>query len=212
MMLAADGRCKFGDTRADGIVRSDGVGFVVLKRLRTALVEGDDIYAVIKGSAVNNNGGRSDDMFTPSVAAQEALLRAAYQHAGVSPTSVQYVEAHGTGTRRGDPIELTALGSVIGSNRARPCMVGSVKSNIGHTEAAAGVAGLIKVVLAIREGVIPPSLHVQQPLPTLFDTARQLTIPTVPTIWAEEGGARLAGVSALGFTGTNVHVVIEGRS
>ena len=141
-MLSADGRCKFGDASADGYVRSEGVGVVVLKRLSRARADRDTIHAVILGSAVNNDGHTGGSLGTPGRSGQEDLLRAAYRRAGIAPTAVQYVEAHGTGTRAGDPVELAALGSVLGRGRggAQPCFVGSVKTNIGHTEGAAGSA------------------------------------------------------------------------
>ena len=168
-MMAADGRCKFGDAAADGYVRSDGAAMVVLKRLSTAVADGDRIYAVIRGSAVTNDGRSSGFLATPGQAGQEEMLRRAYADAGVDPATVQYVEAHGTGTAAGDPVELGALGAVVGDGRqpAEPCLVGSLKSNVGHTEGAAGVAGLIKVALALEHGEIPASLHVAGPNPAI---------------------------------------------
>src|SRR4051812_46726940 len=147
-MLAADGRCKFGDARGDGYVRSEGAGVVALKLLSRALADGDPIQAVILGSSVNNDGTTSGFLATPGRGGQEDLLRKAYASAGVEPGRVEYVEAHGTGTSVGDPVELSALGAVLAEGRSpeHPCFVGSVKTNIGHTEGAAGVAGLIKVV------------------------------------------------------------------
>ena len=164
--MAPDGRCKTFDARADGYVRSEGAGVVVLKRLSKALADGDPIYAVIRGSAVNQDG-RSNGLMAPNPLAQEAVLREAYRQAGVSPGEVQYVEAHGTGTLLGDPIEAKALGTVLGAERppGRPCAVGSVKTNLGHLEAAAGIAGLIKVALALRHREIPPSLHFETAQP-----------------------------------------------
>jgi acyl transferase domain-containing protein len=211
MMLAADGRCKFGDATADGIVRSEGVGFVVLKPVERAIADNDNIYAVIRGSAANGDGGRSGDLFAPSTAAQEELLRRAYWSARVSPGAIQYVEAHGTGTPAGDPVELRALGTVLRQDRppGQPCLVGSVKTNIGHAEGAAGIAGLIKCALAIKEEAIPPSLHFRQPSPSIPFDELPLFVPTRLHPWPPASGSRLAGVSAFGLTGTNVHVVLE---
>ena len=145
-MMAPDGRCKFGDASGDGYVRAEGVGVVVLKPLATALRDGDRIYAVIRGSAVNNDGDSSGSMGRPSVIGQEEMLRAAFRDAGINPSQVGYIEAHGTGTRAGDPIELGALATVLSEGRVagERAWVGSVKTNFGHTEAAAGMAGLIK--------------------------------------------------------------------
>ncbi len=150
-VMAPDGRCKTFDAGANGYVRSEGAGLVVLKPLSRALADGDPIYAVIRGSAVNQDG-RSNGLMAPNPLAQEAVLREAYRRAGVSPGDVQYVEAHGTGTLLGDPIEARALGRVLADGRVpgRLCAIGSVKTNIGHCEAAAGVAGLIKVALALK--------------------------------------------------------------
>ncbi len=162
-MMAPDGLCKFGDAHADGYVRSEGAALIVLKPLAQALADNDPIYAVIRGGAVNNDGRSSGFMATPGQPGQEELLRLAYLNANIDPGQVQYVEAHGTGTRAGDPIELGALGAVLGINRdtSQSCFVGSVKTNLGHTEGAAGVAGLIKVALSLKNKLIPPSLHLQ---------------------------------------------------
>jgi amino acid adenylation domain-containing protein len=203
--LAPDGRCKAFDARADGYVRSEGCGLVVLKPLPRALADGDAIYAVIRGSAVNQDG-RTNGLTSPSRAAQEEVMREAYRRAGVRPCAVQYVEAHGTGTLLGDPIEAQALGSVLAEGRpaGQRCGIGSVKTNIGHLEAAAGVAGLIKVALSLAGGQIPPSLHFEAANPHVpFDVlplAVQTTLAPAPD---------LAGVSSFGFGGTNAHVVLE---
>ena len=159
-IIAPDGRCKFGDTKANGYVRSEGCGLVVLKLYSKAVEDGDDIYAVILGSAVNNDGRSSGFFTTPGQNAQQDMLRNAYQRSVVNPGLVQYIEAHGTGTPTGDPVELKALGTVLGDERAEgcTCLVGSVKTNIGHTEGAAGVAGLIKLALALKNKEIPASL------------------------------------------------------
>jgi myxalamid-type polyketide synthase MxaE and MxaD len=157
---APDGRCKTFDAAANGIVRSEGVGIVILKRLSQALADGDPVQAIIRGSAVNSDG-RSNGLMAPSQQAQEALLQQAYRAAGVAPADIQYIEAHGTGTSLGDPIEAQALGVVLrtGRDADQYCAIGSIKSNVGHTEAAAGVAGIIKVALAMQHRQIPPSLH-----------------------------------------------------
>lgn len=207
-MMAPDGHCKFGDAHADGYVRSEGAGVVVLKPLRQAIADRDPIYAVIRGSAINNDGKSSGSMGTPSRSGQERLLRRAYENAGVSPGSVQYVESHGTGTSAGDPVELGALGTVLASGRTSACLAGSVKTNVGHTEGAAGVAGLIKVALSLYHRLIPSSLHCQQPNPNIPWAELPLRIVRELTAWPSEPGSGVAGVSAFGISGTNAHVVL----
>jgi phthiocerol/phenolphthiocerol synthesis type-I polyketide synthase B len=209
-MMAADGRCKFGDGAGDGYVRSEGAGLVVLKPLADAIADGDRVYAVVRGSALNNDGRGSGSMGTPSRLGQEELLRAAYADAGLSPGSVGYVEAHGTGTRVGDPVELAALGAVLKEGRApgQPVYVGSVKTNIGHTEGAAGVAGLIKTALALRAGAIPASLHCRTPNPVVPWAETPCTIPGALLPWDDDAG-RIAGVSGFGIGGTNGHIVLQ---
>jgi myxalamid-type polyketide synthase MxaE and MxaD len=208
--MAPDGRCKAFDARANGYVRSEGAGVVVLKPLSKALAEGDPIYAVIRGSAVNQDG-RSNGLMAPNPLAQEAVLREAYRQAGVSPCKVQYVEAHGTGTFLGDPIEAKALGAVLGVERppGQRCALGSVKTNLGHLEAAAGIAGLIKVALALRHREIPASLHFEKPNPLIPFDELPLRVQTTLSPWPAESGPALAGVSSFGFGGTNAHVVLE---
>ena len=210
-MMAPDGRCKFGDASADGYVRSEGAGIVVLKRLDRALADGDRVYAVIRGSAISNDGRSSGSMGTVSRAGQEALLRAAYGDARVSPGSVGYVEAHGTGTQGGDPVELEALGAVLSGARAAGdrAFVGSVKTNVGHTEGAAGVAGLIKAALALHHGVIPASLHFAKPNPKVPWRDIPIDIPRVESPWPAGTSPRFAGVNAFGIAGSNAHVVLE---
>ncbi|WP_437759724.1 SDR family NAD(P)-dependent oxidoreductase [Sorangium sp. So ce1389] len=209
--MAPDGRSKAFDARANGYVRGEGAGVVVLKPLSRALADGDRIYCVIRGSAVNNDGF-SNGLTAPNPQAQEALLRDAYERAGVAPHEVQYVEAHGTGTMLGDPIEAKALGAVLSADRPaeRPLRLGSVKTNIGHIEAAAGVAGLIKLALSIRHGMLPPSLHFQEPNPHIPFEALRLRVQQALEPWPEEGDRLYAGVSSFGFGGTNCHVVVEG--
>ncbi|WP_437819494.1 SDR family NAD(P)-dependent oxidoreductase [Sorangium sp. So ce1078] len=208
--LSKDGRCKTFDASADGYVRGEGCGVVVLKRLSDAQRDGDEILAVIRGSAINHDGP-SSALTVPNGAAQRDVVRAALANAGVAPADVDYIEAHGTGTSLGDPIEVSALASVLGEGRTpeRPLLIGSVKTNIGHLEAAAGIAGLIKVVLSQRRGVIPPHLHLSRLNPHIDPHGFPLHIPTEPTPWPARPRARIAGVSAFGLSGTNAHVVVE---
>ncbi len=210
-MLAADGRCKFGDAAADGYVRSEGAAVIVLKPLSVARSDGDRVRALILGTALNNDGSSSGSMTTPGRGGQEDMLRKAYHAAGVSPATVHYVEAHGTGTRAGDPVELGALGSVLSEGRAadRPCAVGSAKTNIGHTEGAAGLAGLIKTVLSMEHRAIPASLHFREPNPAIPWAQLPLYVPTRLTPWPDGDGPATAGVSAFGISGTNAHVVLR---
>ncbi len=210
-MLAPDGRCKAFDAAADGFVRSEGCGVVALKRVTDALRDRNPVLAVIRGSAVNQDG-RTTALTVPNGPAQSEVIRAALRDAQFEAAGVSYVETHGTGTELGDPIEASALAEVFGADRDSPLLVGSVKTNVGHTEAAAGVAGLIKVVLAIRAGEIPPQIHYQTPnplIPQLAGDTPVLRIPTAVTAWASDGGRRVAGVSSFGFSGTNAHVVVE---
>ncbi len=208
--LAPDGRCKFGDARANGYVRGEGTGLVVLKLLSRALADGDSIYAVIRGSAINQDGF-SSGLTVPNGVAQQALLRAALRDAGVEPAQIDYVEAHGTGTALGDPIEINALGAVLGSGRlpGQSCAIGSVKTNIGHLEAAAGVAGLIKVALALKHGQIPPSLHFENPNPHISFEQLAMRVQQQLTPWPQQNRPALAGVSSFGFGGANAHVILE---
>ena len=213
-MLSPDGRSKSFDARANGYVRGEGAGIVVLKPLSTALADGDPIYAVIRGSTINQDG-HTNGITVPNGLAQEAAIREVLQQANVSPQHIQYVEAHGTGTPVGDPIEANTLGRVLG--RSRPpgeyCLIGSVKTNIGHLEGAAGIAGLIKVALALSHGQIPPNLHFETPNPKIQFDELQVRVPTTLTPWPENhnGLPRLAGVNSFGFGGTNAHVLLECR-
>jgi phthiocerol/phenolphthiocerol synthesis type-I polyketide synthase C len=225
--MAPDGRCKSFDARANGYVRAEGAGVVVLKPLSQAVADQDRVYGVILGGAVNQDG-RTNGLMAPNPHAQEAVLRRAYAQAGVRPGDVDYVEAHGTGTLLGDPIEAKALAAVVGADRDpdRPCLIGSVKSNLGHLEAAAGIAGLIKVALMLRHRTVPPSLHYERPNPHIpfgelavrvADTLREWPRPAGNG--AHANGARgngsagaglaLAGVSSFGFGGTNAHLVLR---
>ncbi|MEE8522653.1 MAG: SDR family NAD(P)-dependent oxidoreductase, partial [Thermoanaerobaculia bacterium] len=209
-MMAADGRCKTFDAAADGYVRSEGSGMVVLERLSVARRKGDRILAVIRGSAVNQDG-RSVGLTAPNGAAQEAVIRDALAAAEVTPDEIGYVEAHGTGTSLGDPIEVRALDAVLspGHSPERPFLLGSVKTNLGHLEGAAGVAALIKVVLALQHEEIPPHLHFHEPSPHIPWQQIPVQVPTDPTPWPGNGERRVAGVSSFGFIGTNAHVVVE---
>jgi len=208
-MLSPDGRCKTFDAAADGFVQGEGCGVVVLKRLSDALAHGDRVLALIRGSAVNQDGP-SSGLTAPNGPAQEAVIREALANGGVAPSEVGYVEAHGTGTSLGDPIEVRALGAVLGRDRSkdRPLFVGAVKTNIGHLEGAAGLAGLIKVVLALQHGQIPAHLHFQRPSPHIPWDELPLRVPTRLTPWPDSN-RRIAGVSSFGFSGTNAHVVLE---
>jgi acyl transferase domain-containing protein/pimeloyl-ACP methyl ester carboxylesterase len=209
-MLAPDGRCKTFDASADGYVRGEGCGVVVLKTLSAALADNDRILAVIRGSAVNQDG-RSSGITVPNGSAQRAVLREALRRAGVAGHEIGYVEAHGTGTALGDPIEMHALCDVLGEGRDRgqPFAVGSVKTNIGHLESAAGVAGLIKTVLMLQHGEIPPLLHLTKVNPEIPLGELPVTLPTRLTPWPHGERPRLAGVSSFGASGTNAHLILE---
>ncbi|MEB3261316.1 MAG: beta-ketoacyl synthase N-terminal-like domain-containing protein [Cyanobacteriota bacterium] len=203
-MLSPSGRCHVFDASADGYIRGDGCGLLVLRRLSDALANAEPILAVIRGSMINQDG-RSSGLTAPSGPSQQAVIRGALASAGVSPSEIGYVEAHGTGTPLGDPIEIGALNAVF-RGRSNPLYVGSVKSNIGHVEAAAGVAGLIKVVLALQARQIPANLHFHHPNPFIDWEGSPLRVPTRLTPWPVD--APLAGVSGFGFSGTNAHVIL----
>ncbi|KRB18226.1 type I polyketide synthase [Rhizobacter sp. Root16D2] len=208
-MMAPDGRCKTFDAAADGYVRGEGCAVLVLKRLADAQAAGDRVLAVVRGSALNQDG-RSGGLTAPNGPAQEAVISAALAAAQVQARQIGYVEAHGTGTPLGDPIELGALSAVLGRGRdaSLPLRVGSVKTNIGHLEAAAGLAGVAKVVLSLQRAQIPPHLHFTQGNPHI-DWNWPVQVPTTTTDWPEIDGRRLAGVSSFGFSGTNAHVILE---
>jgi phthiocerol/phenolphthiocerol synthesis type-I polyketide synthase B len=209
-VLSGTGRCHAFDAAADGFVRSEGAGVVVLKRLSDALAAGDRVLAVVRGSAVNQDG-RSNGLMAPNPASQMAVLRAAYADAGVDPRDVDYVEAHGTGTLLGDPIEARALGTVLGRGRPaeEPLLIGSVKTNLGHLEAAAGVAGFAKAVLALSRGSVPPTAGYRNPNPHIPFAKLRLKVVDNQADWPDRGRPRRAGVSSFGFGGTNAHVVLE---
>ena len=207
--LSPDGRCKTFDASANGYVRSEGVAAVVLKRLSDAIADRDNILAVVRGSAINHDG-RTSGLTVPNASSQERLIKQALRDAGLSPEEIGYIEAHGTGTPLGDPIEVQSLGKVFAETRGgdQPLLLGSCKTNVGHCEAAAGLAGLIKVVLSLGHGRIPPHLHLHHPNPAIpwarlpFETPRELTD------WPN-CELRRAGISSFGFSGTNAHVVLE---
>ncbi|OLT60326.1 type I polyketide synthase [Moorena bouillonii] len=208
--LAPDGKCKTFDAAADGFGRGEGCGIVVLKRLSDALKDGDRISAVIPGSAVNHDGP-SSGMTVPNKLAQEKLIQKALKAAKVKPLQVSYVEAHGTGTSLGDPMEVRALARVFeeGRDQENPLNIGSVKTNIGHLEAAAGIAGMIKVILQLQHHKIVPHLHFANPNPYIDWENMPLKVPTQLTPWLSKGEKRVAGVSSFGMSGTNAHIVLE---
>ncbi|MBF6208639.1 type I polyketide synthase [Streptomyces gardneri] len=208
--LSEDGRCKTFDALANGYVRGEGCGMLVLRRLSDAVADGDPVLAVIRGSAVNSDG-RSSGLTAPNVSAQKALLRQALRSARADAADISYVETHGTGTPLGDPIEVDALADVLGGLRAdgSRCVLGAVKTNIGHLEAAAGVIGLIKVVLALQRERIPANLHLRTVNPRIDLTGTALVLPSDPVAWPKRDGAtRMAGVSSFGISGTNAHIIV----
>ncbi|ORW51286.1 polyketide synthase [Mycobacterium paraense] len=209
-MLAPDGRCKTFDAAADGYVRGEGCGIIVVKRLEDALRDGDRIRAVIRGSAINQDGA-SGGLTVPNGVAQQRVIAEALQRAGVAPSEVGYLEAHGTGTSLGDPIEAQAAGAVLGEGRepGRPLLIGSAKTNIGHLEAAAGIAGVIKVILSLEHELLPPHLHFRNPSPHIPWDRLALQVVQEATPWERNGRRRIAGVSSFGFAGTNAHVILE---
>ncbi|WP_436498687.1 type I polyketide synthase [Actinokineospora sp. HUAS TT18] len=206
-IIAPDGHCRPFDINASGTVPSDGAGVVALKRLDDAIADGDPVHAVILGSAVANDGAAKVGFAAPSVPGQVAAVRAAHQVAGIDPESVSFVEAHGTGTPVGDPIEVRALTQAFGPG-AR-CLLGAVKANIGHTDTAAGVLGLIKVALALRAGVVPPTPNFTEPNPELDLANTPFEVTSTPTAWPRGPRPRRAGVHSLGLGGANAHVVLE---
>ncbi len=209
-MLAPDGRCKTFDASANGFARAEGCGVLVLKRLSEAQAQGDTILAVIRGTAVNQDGP-SSGLTVPNGLAQQAVIRQALRGAGVAPAEVSYLEAHGTGTALGDPIEAEAMWSVLKEGRqdGESLWMGSVKTNLGHLESAAGVAGVMKVVLALQHKQLPAHLHLKQPNPHIDWKGMGVKVPVELTPWEPTQGRRLAGVSSFGFSGTNAHVVLE---
>ena len=209
-MLSPSGRCRTFDAGADGFVRGEGCGVIVLKRLSQALSAGDRILAVIRGSAVGQDGA-SGGLTVPNASAQQEVIRRALDDAAVGPSQIDYVEAHGTGTSLGDPIEVRALGAVFAGRRqpSRPLLLGSVKTNLGHLESASGIASLIKIVLSFRRGQIPAHLHLRELNPAIDLAAIPAVVPTTAVPWAPSDRPRLAGVSSFGASGTLAHVVLE---
>ena len=207
--LAPDGRCKPFDAAANGYVRSEGCGMVVLKRLSDAQRDGDRIHAVVAGSAVNHDGA-SSGLTVPSGPAQQAVIRAALRDAAIAPHEVGLVECHGTGTPLGDPIEVRALGAVLATERDAPLYLGAAKSNVGHLEAGAGIVGLLKAMLALERGVVPPVVHFSEANPALpLDEFPAVHIPTASVAWPRGDTPRIAGVSSFGISGTNAHVLLR---
>lgn len=208
-MLSPDGHCKFGDASADGFVRSEGAGMVVLKRLSHAVAENDPVYAVIRGAAVNNDGQTSGFM-VPSREGQRQMLRAAWKSAGVDPREIRFIEMHGTGTSVGDPVEIEAVGTALAeAGVMEPCALGSIKTNIGHTESASGVAGLIKAALALKHRMVPASLHCKTPNPKISWEKIPVRIAGEAIDLSGETKPILAGVNSFGLSGTNAHIVLE---
>lgn len=209
-VLSPDGHCKSFDEKANGYARGEGCGFVVLKRLTDAVRDRDPVLAVIKGTAVNQDG-KSNGLTSPNGLAQQKAVRTALKSARLEASSVDYVEAHGTGTLVGDPIEVDALGSVYGKARTadNPLIVGSVKANIGHLESAASIASVIKTVLTVQHGLIPSQINLQQPNPQIPWHDLHVRPATQQEIWIGQKGIRTAGISSFGFSGTNAHVIMQ---
>ncbi|QNM94655.1 type I polyketide synthase [Chitinimonas koreensis] len=209
-ILSPDGRCRAFGIDAAGTVPGNGVGVVVLKRLSRALADGDPIRAVIRAVALNNDGADKVGFSAPSVGGQEEVLQAALREAGLDAADIGYVETHGTGTRLGDEVELSALaGAFGGAGQGARCLIGSLKSNLGHLDAAAGVAGLIKAVLTVERGIVPASLHVEQPNALLAAGGSRFALATATVAWPDDGRPRRAGVSSFGIGGTNAHCIVE---
>jgi acyl transferase domain-containing protein len=208
-MLSSDGRCKTFDATADGIGRGEGCGILVLKRLSDAQANGDNILAVIRGSAVNQDGP-SSGLTVPNGASQQQVMGQALKMAQIEPAEVSYVEAHGTGTPLGDPIELRSLAKIYGSNRSQdnPLFIGSAKTNISHVETAAGVAGVIKVILQLQHQQIAPHLHLKNPTTHFNWEDFSVVVPTQVTPWRVQSGSRIGVVNSFGATGTNAHIVL----
>ncbi|BFH14940.1 non-ribosomal peptide synthetase [Paenibacillus melissococcoides] len=209
MVKSPDGHCRTFDAKAKGTIGGDGVGFVALKPLEAAKKDGDRIYAVIKGSAINNDGSRKVGYTAPSVEGQMDVIKRALAAAQIPADSITYVEAHGSGTPLGDPIEIEALTKAFQSDRTGFCRIGSVKTNIGHLDAAAGVAGLMKTALALHHKRIPPSLHFETPNPNIDFANSPFVVNTALAEWRNEAGPLRAGVSSFGIGGTNAHVILE---
>src|SRR6476661_709088 len=206
-MLSPDGRCAAFDASANGFVRGEGAGMVLLKRYSQAVADGDPILGVIVGTAVNQDG-HTNGISLPSTEAQARLVQDACKDAGVSPAQIGFVEAHGTGTAVGDPIEAHALAEALCKQRSTPLPIGSVKTNVGHLETAAGIAGLLKAMLVLQHREIPGSLHFSSPSPHIDFDKLKLRVPTDTEPFPETDGERLAGVNSFGFGGANAHVIL----
>jgi amino acid adenylation domain-containing protein len=209
MVMSPDGHCRAFDTRAAGTIFGDGAGVVVLKRLKDAMAEGDNIHALVKSSSINNDGSRKMGYTAPSIEGQSEVIRAAHWLARVEPESITYVEAHGTGTQLGDPVEIESLKQAFKTNKKQFCAIGSVKTNVGHLDVAAGIAGFIKTVLALKHRTIPPSLHFETPNPKIDFENSPFYVNTRLKEWKNDKYPLRAGVSSFGIGGTNVHVVLE---
>jgi len=210
MIMSSDGKCRAFSEGSDGTVGGEGSGVVVLKRLKDALRDGDQIYALIKGSAINNDGKRKVGYSAPSIDGQVDCIRRAHAISKIDASGISYIEAHGTATKLGDPIEVQALNEVFGNHEGQICKIGSVKSNIGHTGTAAGIAGFIKTALSLKNQAIPPSLHVTNPNPEIPFSDGPIRVNTALSEWnTQPGTVRRAGVSSFGIGGTNAHVVLE---
>ena len=211
MIFSPDGHCRTFDAKAKGTITGDGVGIVLLKRLSDAIADGDSIQAIIKGSAINNDGSLKVGYTAPSIEGQAAVIAEAHAVAGIDPETISYIEAHGTGTELGDPVEIAALTQAFRYSTEKKgfCAIGSLKSNMGHLDAAAGVAGLIKTVLALKHKLLPPTLHFEQPNPNIDFANSPLYVNTALSEWKINGLPRRAGVSSFGIGGTNVHVILE---
>ncbi|MGE7994033.1 polyketide synthase, partial [Pseudomonas sp. NPDC089554] len=211
-ILSRSGRVRAFDTRADGTLFADAAAFVGLRRLRDARRDGNPVLAVIKGSAVNNDGLEKAGYTAPNVKAQERVIREAMQRAGVLPEQIGLIEAHGTGTPVGDAVELRALSRIFEGVAARSCALGSVKATLGHADCASGIVGLVKAIQAVRWGVLPATSHCEQPCDELLDPASPFDVSGSSRAWGKAPQERLAGVSSFGIGGTNVHVVIGGAA
>ncbi|MEU8400021.1 acyltransferase domain-containing protein [Nonomuraea sp. NPDC048892] len=210
-VISGSGKCRFGDVSGDGYVRSEGVVSMILKPLSRALADGDRPYAVILGGAATHDGRTGPSLVAPGFEGHKQMLRAAYRDAGVAPADVDYVEAHGPGTHTGDSTELAALDAIMGEGRedGTRCLVGSVKSNIGHTEFAAGLAGLLKTALAVRHRTVPATLHVEEPHAVLLDPGTAIELALCTQDWPDRAAPAVAGVSSFGMSGTNIHLVLS---
>ncbi|NES76653.1 MULTISPECIES: type I polyketide synthase [Okeania] len=211
MIFSPDGHCRTFDAQAKGTITGDGVGVVLLKRLNNAIADGDSIQAIIKGSAINNDGSLKVGYTAPSIEGQAAVIAEAHAVAGIDPETISYIEAHGTGTELGDPVEIAALTQAFKYSTEKKgfCAIGSLKSNMGHLDAAAGVAGLIKTVLALKHKLIPPTLHFEEPNPQIDFVNSPLYVNATLSEWKTNGTPRRAGVSSFGIGGTNAHIILE---